>query len=65
MYLSLAIPQDKRWEGEVFVVPADPKRPQIRLTLEVPHNSSIRKLKQAVGELTGYEHKRVRVSRAG
>ena len=59
MYLSLAIPQDKKWEGTVFLVPKDPKKPQIRVTTEVPFNATIRSLKQSVGELTGYDHKTV------
>ena len=59
MYLSLAIPQDKKWEGDVFLVPADPKKPQIRVTLEVPFNTSFRGLKQALGDLTGYDYKKV------
>jgi ubiquitin carboxyl-terminal hydrolase 4/11/15 len=59
MYLSLAIPQYKKWTGDVFLVPADPQRPQIRVTLELPANASFKKLKQAVGELTGYDAKKV------
>lgn len=65
MYLSLAIPQDKKWEGDVYLVPADPKKPHIRATLEVPFNATFRALKQALGELTGYDHKKVSVGQVG
>lgn len=59
MYLSLAIPNNKTWEGDVFVVPADPTKPRIQLTLEVPHHSTFRDVKQAAGDLTGYDPKKV------
>lgn len=59
MYLSLAIPQTKKWTGDIYVIPLDPRKPEIKATLELPATSSIKKLKQAVGELTGYDPKRV------
>lgn len=59
MYLSLAIPQSRKWEGDIYVVPRDPKRRQIKVTLEVPYTSSIKKLKQAIGERVGMDSKTV------
>ena len=59
MYLSLAIPQNKKWISDVYLVPLDPKRPQIKVSVEIPFNTSMRKLKQILGEMTGYDHKKV------
>lgn len=59
MYLSLAIPQNKKWIGDIHVVPLDPHKPEIRVSLEIPVNTTARKLKQVVGDLTGYDPKRV------
>lgn len=59
MYLSLAIPQTKKWSGDVHLVPLDPQKPEIKVTLELPANASMKKLKQAVGDLTGYDPKKV------
>lgn len=33
MYLSLAIPQYRTWTSDVFLTPADPKRPRIKVDL--------------------------------
>lgn len=59
MYLSLAIPQTKQWAGDVHVVPLDPRKPEIKVTLELPATSSVKQLKQTVGELIGYDPKKV------
>lgn len=59
MYLSLAIPQNKKWISDVYLVPLDTKRSQIKVSVEIPFNTSMRKLKQILGEMTGYDHKKV------
>lgn len=59
MYLSLAIPQTKKWSGHVYLVPLDPGKAEIKVTLELPASSTVKKLKQAVGDLTGYDAKKV------
>jgi ubiquitin carboxyl-terminal hydrolase 4/11/15 len=54
--LTLPLPA-KKWQGVLFVVPADPNKPRLRVALTLPNGTTIGQLKVHLGEKVNMDPK--------
>ncbi|PWN50193.1 UCH-domain-containing protein [Violaceomyces palustris] len=59
MYLTLPIPNKKKWRNKVYFVPYDPSKPLVTLDLQLPAGSNFGKLRQKVASIFGIDAKKV------
>ncbi|KAG0273876.1 CSN-associated deubiquitinating enzyme Ubp12 [Linnemannia exigua] len=53
MYLSLPLPINKKWIGNVTYVPYDPTKPLTDIRLQLPKGSTQKQLREKISELMG------------
>ena len=59
MYLTLPIPNKRKWRCPIYFVPFDPTKPTVKLAVQLPAGSHVGKLKQKVATHFGLDTKRL------
>ncbi|KAK4705241.1 hypothetical protein P7C70_g972, partial [Phenoliferia sp. Uapishka_3] len=62
MYVTTNIPNTKKWQGKVYLVPADTTRPRYSIELELPKSATIKTMKQAIGSFQNIDPRRLIVA---
>jgi ubiquitin carboxyl-terminal hydrolase 4/11/15 len=60
MYLTLQLPINKKFRGTVYFVPLDLSKPRIKVNYQINKDSTIRQLKQHIGQILCVDPDRVK-----
>jgi ubiquitin carboxyl-terminal hydrolase 4/11/15 len=59
MYLTLQLPINKKFKGTIYFVPLDLSKPRIKVVYQMNKDSTIRQLKQHIGQILSVDPNRV------
>lgn len=61
MYLTLPIPNTRKWRGRVFVVPSDTTQPIVQVDVQLPATATIAHLREKTAQLLSIQAKNLAV----